>query len=169
MQDQVREIDHGAKLSAAGGRLSTVARLCDHARITIEDGGDAMLTRRNPEGAPAPGSRYSQSIEVPPDARWLHISGQIGVAPDGSIREGAEAQIEQAWSNLIVNLKAAGMGPEDLVKVTVFLTRKEDIPVSRAVRQRMLGDAAPASTLLVVAGLASPDYLFEVEAIAAKA
>lgn len=128
-----------------------------------------MLTRRNPEGAPAPGSRYSQSVEVPAGARWLHISGQIGVAPDGTVRKGAEAQIEQAWNNLLANLKAAGMGPEDLVKVTVFLTREEDIPVSRTIRQRALGDAAPASTLLVVAGLASPDYLFEVEAIAAKA
>lgn len=128
-----------------------------------------MLTFRNPDGAPAPASRYSQSVEIPAGARWLQISGQIGVRPDGSVCEGAEAQMEQAWSNLIANLRAAGMGPEDLVKVTVFLTRTEDIPVSRSVRERMLQGAAPASTLLVVAGLASPDFLFEVEGIAAKA
>lgn len=59
------------------------------------------------------------------------------------------------------------MGPQDLVKVTVLLTRAEDIPVAREIRQRMLQGAEPASTLMIVAGLASPQFLAEIEAIAA--
>lgn len=99
--------------------------------------------------------------------RWLHISGQVGVDPSGKVLEGAEAQIEQIWRNVLGCLKAAGMGPQDLVKVTVLLTRREDIAVSRDIRRRMLDGAEPASTLMIVSGLASPDLLAEIEAIAA--
>lgn len=127
-----------------------------------------MLKRLNPEGVPKPGSPYSQGIEVDPGARWLYISGQVGVSPDGKIVEGIEGQLEQIWRNLLGVLKAAGMGPEDLIKVTTFLTRKEDIAASREARRRALGGAEPASTLLIVSGLASPDLLAEIEAVAAK-
>ena len=64
-------------------------------------------------------------------------------------------------------LAAAGMGPRDLVKVVTFLIDRADLATARAVRDRMLQGAAPASTLLFVAGLASPDWLIEIEAIAA--
>jgi len=56
----------------------------------------------------------------------------------------------------------------DLVKVNVFLTRAGDIPASRSIRDEALQGAAPASTLLVVAGLAHPDLLIEIEAVAAR-
>jgi enamine deaminase RidA (YjgF/YER057c/UK114 family) len=64
-------------------------------------------------------------------------------------------------------LEAAGMGPRDLVKVTTFLIDRADLPTARTVRERMLQGAAPASTLLFVAGLASPEWLVEIEATAA--
>ncbi len=128
-----------------------------------------MLKRLNPSTVPKPTSPYSQAVEAAPGLRWLHISGQVGVDPSGRVLDGAEAQLEQIWRNILAILESAGMGPHDLVKVTVLLTRKEDIPLSRQVRQRMLQGAEPASTLMVVAGLANPDYLAEIEAIAAKA
>jgi enamine deaminase RidA (YjgF/YER057c/UK114 family) len=128
-----------------------------------------MLKQLNPETAPKPVSpTYSQAVEGGPNLRWLHISGQVGVDRSGKVQQGAEAQLDQIWRNILAILDAAGMGPQDLVKVTTFLTRKEDIPLSRQVRQRHLGEVQPASTLLVVAGLASPDYLAEIEAVAAK-
>ncbi len=123
----------------------------------------------NPETVAPPLSRYSHAVEVPEGVRTLHVSGQVGVAPDGKLAEGAEAQLEQAWRNLLAILAAAGMGQEHIVKVTAFLTPGVDIGTYRTVRDRMLGGAAPASTLLVVAGLASPAYLCEIEAIAARA
>ncbi len=128
-----------------------------------------MLSKHNPTTIAAAFSNYSLAVEAPAQARWLHVSGQVGVAPDGSLAEGAEAQMETAFRNVLAILGSAGMGPHDLVKVTVFLTRSEDVGLYRGVRDRMLAGATPASTLLVVAALANPDWLVEIEAIAASA
>jgi len=126
-----------------------------------------MLEHFNPKTVAPPFSRYSHGVEAPDNARWLHVSGQVGVTPEGNVLGGAEAQIEQAWRNVLSVLEAAGMGPRDLVKVTTFLIDRADLPTARAVRDRMLQGAEPASTLLFVAGLASPDWQVEIEAIAA--
>ncbi len=126
------------------------------------------MKKLNPESIAAPISVYTHAIEVPASARWLHISGQIGMTPDGQIAQGIEAQSEVAWQNLIAILESADMGLENLVKVTAFLVDEADIPAYGAVRTRAIGEARPASTLLIVKALASPDFLVEVEAIAAK-
>ena len=126
-----------------------------------------MTKLHNPSTIAPTFSSYSHGVEVPPGARWLHISGQVGVRPDGTLAGGVEAQIETAWSNVLAVLAEAGMSARDLVKVTAFLTRPEDTPLYRRVRERMLGGAEPASTLLIVQGLASPEWLVEVEAVAA--
>ena len=126
-----------------------------------------MLKKHNPHTSSPAFSSYSLAIEAPAQARWLHISGQVGVAPDGSFAEGPEAQMEAAFQNILAILGAAGMGPHDLVKITVFLTRSEDIGLYRAVRDRMLAGAEPASTLLVISALADPAWLVEIEAVAA--
>ncbi len=126
-----------------------------------------MLTTHNP-GTIAPAfSRYSLGVEAPAAARWLYVSGQVGVTPDGSFADGPEAQMETAWRNVLAILDSAGMGAGDLVKVTAYLTRAEDIGFYREVRDRMLGGAEPASTLLVISALAHPDWLVEIEAVAA--
>lgn len=123
----------------------------------------------NPDGIAAPLSRYSHAVEVPADARRLYVSGQVGVKPDGSIAEGVQDQAEWVWKNLLAILQDAGMGVEDIVKVTTLLTRAEDVPVARGVRERFLGEARPASTLMVISALASPQLLIEIELTAAKA
>jgi 2-iminobutanoate/2-iminopropanoate deaminase len=127
-----------------------------------------MLRLFNPDTVCKPFSRYSQGALVEGHVRWLHISGQVGARADGQLEEGFEAQAKQAWANLIAVLEAGGMQREHLVKVSVFLTRAGDVAASRAIRDAALLGAAPASTLLVVAALARPDILFEVEALAAK-
>jgi 2-iminobutanoate/2-iminopropanoate deaminase len=126
-----------------------------------------MLKQYNPKPVAPPFSRYSHGVEAPASAHWLYISGQVGVTPEGKVAQGAEAQIEQAWRNVLSVLEAAGMGPRDLVKVTTFLIDRADLPAARAIRDRMLEGAEPASTLLFVAGLASPDWQVEIEAVAA--
>lgn len=126
-----------------------------------------MPKPHNPSTIAPAFSNYSLGIEAPAGARWLMVSGQVGVLPDGALVEGAEAQIETAWSNVLAVLASAGMGAGDLVKVTVYLTRSEDTGTYRAVRDRMLEGAQPASTLIVVKALASPDWLVEIEAVAA--
>ncbi len=122
------------------------------------------VTFSNPPGVHATGGRYSHAALVESPARRLVMSGQIGMAPDGTIAAGGEAQIAQALANLGAILEAHGMTPANVVKVTVFLTDPALIPPWRAQRGTLFGDHVPASTLLIVAGLADPRFLVEVEA-----
>jgi enamine deaminase RidA (YjgF/YER057c/UK114 family) len=122
------------------------------------------VTFSNPAGVHTPGSRYSHAALVEGPGRRLVISGQIGMRPDGTIAAEGEAQIAQALANLGAILSAHGMGPANIVKMGVFLTERALIPTWRAEREKFLGTLAPASTLLVVAGLADPRFVFEVEA-----
>ena len=100
----------------------------------------------------------------------LHVSGQVGVSPEGKVLEGAEAQIEQAWRNVLSVLEAAGMGPRDLVKVTTFLVNRADLATARAVRERMLqGAEAGEHASLRPRTCEPPAAGAEIEAIAAAA
>ena len=128
-----------------------------------------MLKVHNPRSIGAPIGTYSHGIEVPPGARWLYVAGQIGVRPDGSVPATIEEQTEVVWQNILAVLADAGMGIGDLVKITSFLTRHENFPRFAEVRAKFLGSHRPASTLLVISSLARPEFLVEVEAIAAKA
>ena len=126
-----------------------------------------MPIRHNPATVAPPFSAYSHAVEVGSGARWLHVSGQVGVQPDGNVPDEPGAQMEQAWRNALAVVNAAGMGLEDVVKVTAYLTRPEDVGLFREVRDTLLDGAQPASTLVIVAGLAHPDWLVEIEVIAA--
>ncbi len=128
-----------------------------------------MLKIHNPKSVAAPIGTYSHGIETPPNARWLHVAGQIGVRPDGSVPATIEEQTEVVWQNILAVLADAGMGIGDVVKITSFLTRHENFPRFAQVRAKFLGSHRPASTLLVISSLARPEFLVEVEAIAAKA
>ncbi|MGQ0579256.1 MAG: RidA family protein [Betaproteobacteria bacterium] len=111
---------------------------------------------------------YSDGAEVPANSKLAFVSGTPGMLPDGSYPRGITAQAEQAWKNVLAILAEAGMGVKDLVKVTHYLVRPEDIKDYVVVRARYLGDARPASMLLVVPGLVMPEILVEIEAYAAK-
>ncbi|HEY1385065.1 MAG TPA: RidA family protein [Dongiaceae bacterium] len=127
-----------------------------------------MLQRLNPASVSAPFSRYSHAVAAPQGYRWLYISGQVGADRDRRVAQGFEAQAELAWKNLVACITAAGFALQDLVKVTVLLTRASDITASRQVRDRILGAVEPASTMMIVAGLATPELLVEVDGICAR-
>jgi enamine deaminase RidA (YjgF/YER057c/UK114 family) len=123
------------------------------------------VTFANPPGVHPPGSRYSHAALVEAPAKRLLVSGQVGTRPDGTIAEGGEAQIAQALENLRVILAAHGMTPAHVVKLNSFLTDRALVGAWRAARDAFMGDGpAPTGTLLVVAGLAHPRFVFEVEA-----
>ena len=129
-----------------------------------------MLKTYNPKTVAPPFGKYSHGIKVPANAEWLYIAGQPGVMQDGKMAEGIEAQCQWAWKNVIAILADAGMGLNDLVKITVFLTNGDDVGAYRKARDSIIGDARPpAATLAVIPRLASPDWLVEIEAVAAKA
>lgn len=121
-----------------------------------------------PDTVPPPLGAYSHAVEIPAGARVVHLAGQVGIAQDGSVPADFKAQAELAWANCVGILEANGMTLNDVVKINHFITRTADIPEYGEIRPGLLGDARPASTLLVVAGLARPDLLIEVEMIAAK-
>lgn len=122
----------------------------------------------NPPKIAPPAATYSHGVEIAANARWLHVAGQVGTKPDGTIDSTIEGQAEQAWLNVVATLEGAGMNIKNLVKVTSFLTRPQDIPAYAKVRDRFLGDMRPATTMVVVQALARPTFLIEVEATAAK-
>jgi 2-iminobutanoate/2-iminopropanoate deaminase len=112
---------------------------------------------------------YSDAIEARPNLRWLVTSGTPGLSTTGDLPKDITGQAERAWEHVIGLLERAGMTVADVVKVTQYLTRAEDIPAYGKVRSRFLGDARPASMLLVIPQLVRPEFLVEIEIIAAKA
>ncbi len=127
-----------------------------------------MIKFHNSKDIGAPASRYSHGAEAGPGARWLHVSGQVGVDPSGKIVTGIEAQTERAFRNIEAILRSAGMGFDDVVKITALLLTRDHVPVLRTVRDRLFVKTAPASTLFMVVALAHPDWLVEIEAVAAR-
>lgn len=123
-----------------------------------------MFTKHNPESIHR--LKYVHGVEVQAGARWLHLSGQIGIKPDDTCAEGIEAQLERAWLNVFANLEAADMGPENIVKIIVYLVDRKFLTAYLDTRDRMLGDAEPASTV-VIADLVYPDLLVEIDVVAA--
>jgi 2-iminobutanoate/2-iminopropanoate deaminase len=112
---------------------------------------------------------YSDAVEVPPNSRLLFTAGAPGLGIDGRLPETIAEQARLAWANIVGILERAGMGVGDLVKVTQFLLRAEDIAEYAKVRAEFLGSARPASMLLVVPALVRPGFLLEIEAVAASA
>lgn len=127
-----------------------------------------MIKFHNPKDIGAPASRYSHGAETSAGCRWLHVSGQVGVDPSGKVVQGVEAQTERAFRNIEAVLRSAGMTLDDVVKINSFLLSREHVAVLRTVRDRLFVKTAPASTLVMVAALAHPDWLVEIEAIAAR-
>ena len=126
-----------------------------------------MLRKFNPEGVPAP-PFYSHGVEVRSADRWLYISGQVGARPDGTVGQGIGEQTAIAVENLKRVLAGAGMGVEDLVKLTIYLTDEADLPGFGPAGAALLSQPPAATTLLFVKGLAGPGLLIEIEAVAAK-
>ncbi len=122
----------------------------------------ATVTPNNPPAVRTP-TGYTHSIQIQGEHRRLIISGQVGMAPDGSVPSTGEGQIAQALTNLRAVLEANDMTVANLVKTTVFLTDRSLLASFRAARDAVYGGHAPCSTLLFVAGLADPRFVVEVE------
>jgi enamine deaminase RidA (YjgF/YER057c/UK114 family) len=123
----------------------------------------------NPPSVPKPVAAYSHVAEVPPGTRLLFLAGQVGNRADGSLPEGVEDQAVQALENIRLILAAEGAGPQDIVKLTFYVAaRPASLAKLNAKRAEMFaGTAPPPSTWIQVAGLAKPEYLVEIDAVAA--
>lgn len=126
-----------------------------------------MTIHRNPPTLHQPVAGYSHQIEVDAPARWLVLSGQIGMRADGTVPEDPIAQVEIALDNLRLNLEAAGLGVRDLVKLTIILVGDIDPGLRRAAVEDWLGGHTPCTTLFYAAALAAPHLRVEIDAWAA--
>jgi enamine deaminase RidA (YjgF/YER057c/UK114 family) len=125
----------------------------------------------NPDGlAPPPG--YSNLVEVR-GGRIVFIAGQTASDRNGNLVGGSdlEAQADQAFRNLGIALDAADLTARNLVKLTVFIRDMGALAAYRRARDRFFASVspppAPAITLVEVAKLFAPEFLIEIEAIAA--
>jgi enamine deaminase RidA (YjgF/YER057c/UK114 family) len=123
-----------------------------------------------PELGNPPG--YSQVVDVRA-GRIIFIAGQTALNQDGDLvgKNDFAAQTAQVFRNLDIALKSAGCTAGNLIKLTVFLRNMDNLSIYREARNRFFATvtppAAPAVTLVEVCRLYGPDFLIEIEAIAA--
>src|SRR5262245_8074342 len=123
-----------------------------------------------PSKLPKPAG-YSHVAASEPGSRLVWTSGQIPVAPDGTVAEGDwEAQTRQVMLNVGAALEAGGATWDDVFKLTIYVVDTSELVVVRTVRDEFVNtDRPPTSSLVQVAGLIRPDLLLEIEAVAAVA
>jgi enamine deaminase RidA (YjgF/YER057c/UK114 family) len=108
---------------------------------------------------------YSHVVTT--DGPLVFTSGQIAVHPDGTIPATFEDQTRLVFANLATTLAAAGATFDDVIKLTVFVTRLDELETFRRVRDEFVDTATPpASSLVQVQGLVRPELLIEIEAVA---
>ena len=114
----------------------------------------------------------SKLVEIPPGSRLIYISGLVGNDAKGKVvgPGDMQAQAKQVFENVRLALAAVGGTFKDVVKLNFYLTDMSRADEVRAVRAQYINaDAPPASTLVEVSKLAAPEYLVEIEAVAAIA
>lgn len=127
-----------------------------------------MNTIHTPTGIAPPSSAYAHGIKSTETEEWMHVSGQVGTHPDGSLAGDTRAQMEVCWDKIFAILADGGMSKTDIVKVVAYVTNQDEVGLYREVRDEKLNGHIAASTLLVVAGLADPSWTVEIEVIAAR-
>jgi 2-iminobutanoate/2-iminopropanoate deaminase len=111
------------------------------------------------------GVGYSHVSKVGP---MLFLAGQIALDREGRLvgKGDIEAQMHQTYANMQSILQELGGDMQDIVKLTTYLTDRQNLQGFRNVRDKVLRPPFPPNTLVFIDGLASPDYLVEIEAIA---
>lgn len=111
---------------------------------------------------------FSQGTVIPAGSSIVIVGGQNGVGADGEVvGDSLGAQTEQAFRNLIAVLAEAGATPADVAKLTIILVEGLDVNEGFAASRKVWGDQPTAITVQFVRALARPDFLVEIDAIAA--
>ena len=119
------------------------------------------------QDAPTASGGYAQAVRLSGFDKLVFVSGQIPVEADGAVPETFADQCRLVWRNVEAQLRAAGMGLADIVKVTTFLSDRSYAAENSAIRREVLAGLTPALTI-IIAGIYDPAWLLEIEAIAAK-
>jgi enamine deaminase RidA (YjgF/YER057c/UK114 family) len=129
---------------------------------------EPQVKRTNPPTLSAP-TGYTHVVEVPAGMKTVYIAGQIALDKSGALVGAGDmkAQADQVFKNLQAALAAAGATFADVVKMNIYTTDVSKIQAIRDARSQYLGAALPASTLVQVVALARPEFMLEIEVIAA--
>jgi enamine deaminase RidA (YjgF/YER057c/UK114 family) len=121
-----------------------------------------------PADISAPAANYAHAVVTERARRWLHTSGVVPVAPDGSTPDALADQAALVWTNIAAMLREAGMEASDIVSVTTYVVTGEDLASVMAARDAALGGHRAASTLVTVPALARPEWRMEIAVVAAS-
>ena len=119
-----------------------------------------MIERILVPGIMAPVSHYCHVVRA---GRHVWVSGVVGMDGEGHVPDGVVAQFDLAMDVMDQCLRAAGVGPEDVVKVQVFMTDISERPAINPRRIAYFGEHRPASTLVEVSALVDPRLKVEIE------
>ena len=122
----------------------------------------------NPESINPPFNPYTHGVLIEPNAELLYLAGQAGSNQQGEIVPDFEGQVRQTYANIEAILNEVGMGLNNIIKATTFLTDRKNLQPMREIRKEILGNHKPAHTLLLVSGLAYEEFMIEVECVAAR-
>ena len=120
-----------------------------------------------PADIAAPAANYAHAVLTEGAQRWLHTSGVVPIAPDGSTPASLADQATLVWTNISAMLRDAGMEPTDIVSVTTYVLVGEDLATVMAARDAALGGHRAASTLVTVPALGRPEWRMEIAVVAA--
>lgn len=125
----------------------------------------------SPDSITPPFARYAHGVSVPSGHRLIFVSGQLGIAPDGHVPPDAGAQAELCFENIDAILAADGAGRADVARINAFVTDRAHMQGYMQARDAWLAQTTrlPASTLVIVSGFTRPEFLVEIEVIAAVA
>ena len=121
-----------------------------------------------PADIAATAANFAHAVVTEGAARWLHTSGVVPVAPDGSTPEDLADQATLVWTNIAAMLREAEMANDDIVSVTTYVVVGEELGPVMAARDAALGAHRAASTLVTVPALARPEWRMEIAVIAAR-
>ncbi|MDW3224501.1 MAG: RidA family protein [Paracoccaceae bacterium] len=133
--------------------------------------GENMMKALSPDTIAPPFARYSHGIEIPSSARIVRTSGQLGLAGDGSVPEGSEAQAQICFGNIAAILEESGMHAEHVFHLSAFVTDRAHMAGYMRARDAYLSavQVLPTSTLVIVSGFTRPEFVVEIEVWAALA
>ncbi len=120
----------------------------------------------NPAILPAASGNYTHGVQVDGAQRMVFVSGQVPWGNEhGRVPESFEAQCRMVWRNVLAVLAEASMGVRNLVKVTTYLSDRQYRTLNSKIREEVLGDHAPAITI-IICDIYAENWLLEIEAVA---
>jgi len=125
------------------------------------------LKALSPASILPPFSQYSHGVVIPAGHQLVFCSGQLGIDAAGVVPPDCAGQARLCFSNIAAVLAELGWSLDNVVRINAFVTGREHLEDYMGVRNGLFSAPFPASTLMIVAGFSRPEFVVEIEAIAA--